>query len=547
MAGVWHKNFAHMAPSLPDDSLILIRCPSCGQRFKVGEDLRKRTVECGGCENRFRITDEVIIRAKKFYPGERGNQPLGGFQRVPMASGRIIPSGQVLYGTPPDPAVLEPASPQRIIAGAVGVAAMLGMALLLMFGANRGGMLDGMPTQSRLLMAAFVSLMGILALLYANPRARLKALGVGFLLGAAVLAVPFFFTAGAAPLEKRTPSQEPQIGALDFSEPPPESPASMETTALRNLIGTTPLEEEIKRLAETGTDKRAIGLWLRGLSESNRFLVKDYILRVTRADPATHYYPREGGDFLLVVTGVSHTLQELAELAGVLGEVQKIHQNISVIEVRVNNENFVDGPIDKLSNKEDPAFYDLNKRELESIDLARVKRAVQRLAEAEPKLYRADITRKLISLLGEHEVDFKSSVCKALTVWAEEPGPAGEAALAEIRRLLANNAVIPPEMVALSVKEKIPGVIPVLDELWFKNPVAWESIYADVGPKAEEFIIRRFPRTEGTIRYSAVRLLGKVGSFDSLAVMTAAAASADRELKILIENAQNSIRSRTGN
>jgi hypothetical protein len=50
---------------------------------------------------------------------------------------------------------------------------------------------------------------------------------------------------------------------------------------------------------------------------------------------------------------------------------------------------FIEGPIEKLSNKQDPAFYELNKRELESIDLERAKRAVQRLAEAEPKIYRA--------------------------------------------------------------------------------------------------------------------------------------------------------------
>ena len=62
-----------MSHSNPDSSLLLIRCPSCGQRFKVGEDFRGRSVECGGCEHRFRIQDEVIVRGRKFYPGERSN------------------------------------------------------------------------------------------------------------------------------------------------------------------------------------------------------------------------------------------------------------------------------------------------------------------------------------------------------------------------------------------------------------------------------------------------------------------------------------------
>ncbi|MGL5017160.1 MAG: MJ0042-type zinc finger domain-containing protein, partial [Luteolibacter sp.] len=59
-----------MLPNSSEDSMLLIRCPSCGQRFKVGDDLRDRTVECGGCEHRFRINDDVIARGPKFYPSE---------------------------------------------------------------------------------------------------------------------------------------------------------------------------------------------------------------------------------------------------------------------------------------------------------------------------------------------------------------------------------------------------------------------------------------------------------------------------------------------
>ena len=74
----------NMPESSHDDDLLLIRCPSCGQRFKVEEDLRERTVECGGCEHRFRINDEVIVRGKRFYPGERKDPRLNRFHRVPF-------------------------------------------------------------------------------------------------------------------------------------------------------------------------------------------------------------------------------------------------------------------------------------------------------------------------------------------------------------------------------------------------------------------------------------------------------------------------------
>lgn len=526
----------------PDDSLLLIRCPSCGQRFKVGEDLRERTVECGGCEHRFRINAEVIVRGRKFYPGERNNPALNRFQRVPLPGGEALIGVQpIRYSNMPDPAVLEPASPQRVIAGAIGVAGMVVMALLLMFGARSGGILDGMMLPNRLLMAGFAGVMGIIMLVYANPRARVKALVVGLVLSAGVVAVPFFFTAGADPLLERSAAT---VTPRDLETASSRASESGAIAALRNRIGTGPLVAEIERLAGLGESKRAVGLWLRGLTESNKNLVKDYIVRVTGADPSTHAYPRDGGDYLLVVTGITQSLQELANLASVLGETEKIYPEVSVIEIRVNNEIFVERSIEKLSNKQDPAFYSLNKRELESIDMHRVKRAVQRLAEAEPSIFRADITRKLIALLDEEDVDFKGNICTALGVWSEHPGPASEAAMKVLRKLVAKKTVISPDIVTLIVKEKNLEVIPILDELWVNDPTSWESIYGDLGQPIEAKVIARFPKLEGMVRHSAVRILGRVGGTSSLPVLGEAATGAGPEMRVLLEQARKSITDR---
>ncbi len=73
---------------------LQIRCPKCGQRFKVSDDLRGKLVECGSCEQRFRVNDDVILRSRKFYPGEskkdghldrftRGNRKAFSIVRVP--------------------------------------------------------------------------------------------------------------------------------------------------------------------------------------------------------------------------------------------------------------------------------------------------------------------------------------------------------------------------------------------------------------------------------------------------------------------------------
>ena len=530
----------------PDDSLLLIRCPSCGQRFKVGEDLRERTVECGGCEHRFRIEDEVIVRGRKFYPGERSSPALNRFQRVPLAGGDSSVGVQPnRFIQKADPAVLEPVSPQRIIAGIFGVAGMMAMALLLMFGASRGGVLDGMGLENRLVAAGFVSLMGILMLLYANPKGRLKALAVGVLLAAGVVAIPFFFTAGSVQLPDKNAVVKADAGPA-AGQLPAEPAEDKGITALKARIGTGPLVAEIERLVAAGGAKRAVGLWIRSLNGGNRYLVQDYVVRSTGADASSHFYPRGGGDYLFVVTGVTQTLQELADVVALLGKTEKIYPELSVIEVTVQNEIFVEGKIEKLTNKEDPTFYELNKRELDSIDLERIKRAVQRLAEAEPKLYRIDITRRLIALLLDDSVDFKKNCCRALAVWSEKPGPASEAALTVVKKILAVNEPVPVEIMDLIVNEKNLGVIPILDELWLKDSMTWETVYGNLGRPIEATLIRRMATVSGIIRYSAIRLLGRVGGADSLPVLAGVAPQNDPELKVLLEQARKAIEGRLG-
>jgi hypothetical protein len=269
------------------------------------------------------------------------------------------------------------------------------------------------------------------------------------------------------------------------------------------------------------------------------------VLRVTGADPQSHYYPRGGGDFLMVVTGITTPMDELVQLCKPLGEVVMVHSTLPVLEIKVRNENFVENPIDKLSNKADPDFYALNLAELNSIDLDRMEKAVKRLMDSSPKILRTDITQRLIELLAVDEVEFKGEICSALAVWSESRGPAGTVALKVASKLAAKDLEVPKEMIALVVKEGISDVAEVLDKLWQKNPTNWESLYADVGPTAEQgLLVHVGINDEGRLR-SLVRILGKVGGNDSLQALESMKATAtEPELKILIDNSLAAIRSR---
>ena len=535
----------HMPDPSPDMIQLVIRCPSCGQRFKVGENLQGRTVECGACEHRFRITEDVIVRGRKFYPGEKRDSRLLHFQRVPMSmSPPLVGTEVVYYAEPPDPATYEPTPPQRILAGIAGVAGILLMALLLVFGARSGGALDGMITSKRMLMAGFTALLGTSLLIYANPSARLKALMSGLVLGSGLLLLPIFFTAGSMPMASSPEPVERDLFEETLDSNAGEAETDPQLAELREIIGTAPLEEETQRLAAAGGNRHAVGLWLRDMREQHRFLIMEYILRATGAARESHFYPRGHGDFLLVVTGIQISIDEIARLSEPLGTVQRVHHELDVVEVKVDNHNFIEGPIGKLTNREDPEFYDLNKRELECIDMGRVGRAVKRLAEAPPSVYRSDISRRLLALLAMPDVDFKADVCRALEVWSSEPGPAGEAALREAGRLLARDEPVPAEMISLALKENTPGMAPLIHQLWEQDPNHWEMAYAQLGADAETPLLRRLPTADGAHRSSLVRLLGRVGGTASLPVLEAAMADANSELRVLLDKALAAIRGR---
>jgi hypothetical protein len=534
-----------MALPQSDESQLLIRCPTCGQRFKVGEDLRGRMVECGGCDSQFRINDQTIVRARKFYPGEHRDTRLSRFQRVPMVMSSQVPIQTVLYNEVPDPSEFEPTPPLRLIAGTFAVVMMVMIALLLVLGANRGGALDGMSMVNRMMMAGFVGVLGIGLLWYANRKARKKAMIFGGSLAALLLALPLIFTEGSQPL--------PEEALVDRAAEPPIQSTSSETRLpgldpkLFDQIGIGPLEAELAKLRREQSSRTAVGLWLHDFRDSSRIVVRDYLLRNLDAGQESHYYPRGDGDMLMVVTGTDRSFNEVVSTVSTLGKVINAWPEAQIVELRMDNSMFDEPPMDKLINRNDPEFYDLNKRELQSIDLNRVANAVRRLSEASPVVYRADITRMLVQLLDKDWVDFKGDVCRALSVWASDPAEAGAAALKSFEAIpQERRAGVPAEMIELIVDARIDAVAPHLDALWAEDPVKWELLYSRVGVAAEPLLIRRFSESSGMLKQSTVRLLGRVGSQGSLTLLESASVGADRELLALIEQSLAAIRQRLG-
>src|SRR5690606_15394353 len=106
-------------------------------------------------------------------------------------------------------------------------------------------------------------------------------------------------------------------------------------------------------------------------------------------------------------------MSEIALNVAKLGETVAVHDEISVVEVAVDNDQLSQPPLEKLTDATDTIFYDHNKRELESLVPDRVAEAARRLAEAEPKLYRDDISQRLLAVMDEGGSDAAAAAARA--------------------------------------------------------------------------------------------------------------------------------------
>jgi len=528
-----------------DEEKLLIRCPACRQRFKVRHEFQNRMVECGVCEDRFRINDEVIIRIRKFYPGENRHHGLSRFQRVSYSQSIDQPlSASDLVTAPKPAAAYQPLPPQRIIAGFIGVALMVLVGILMIFGVGHGGPLDGISLANKLIMAGFAAFLGTGLLLYANPNTRLKAGMIGIAFAGGLLAIPYF-NKGESPEIDGTAT-----AVVEAQQSPAEEPQDPQAILIRRLqeqVGLRPLEQEIQRLENSDTNLAAYGLFLVGLQESNRIAARDFMLRVTSAAPNSHIYPRNEGEYLFVLSGLDMNIERLAAMASPLGNVRRIVPELGVIEILIDNAVFIEPPSGILVDRNHPEYFELNLRELSSIDIQRIQRAVLRLAESEPRMYRSDIARRLRELLNEPGVTFHAPIARALRTWETDMEAAARAATNAAIRLRQEGSTAPPELVSLALKKPSDDLIPVIIEQWRTNTLQWENYCIEKGPAIEAAMLREFDTADHSLQQSAARILGRVGGDASRAALEAAKENAGREFEVVINRALENIATRAAN
>lgn len=531
-----------MSAPQSDSSSLLVRCPGCRQRFKVDMDFKGRRVACGICDQKFIIDGEVIIRVGKSYPGDHRPRGLEKIQKIPAIAVERAASSRVTTPAYASRELITP--PHRIVAGIIGSCIMLAMTLFFMFADDRGKMMEGALIIQKVGIAGFAALMGFGLILYANPKRRIKASIFAGFFACGLVSIPLLNQRATlfAQMQKpwHTPDQRVDVEALSG-----KSAREIELDAIRERVGMSPLEREIEHHRDKKTGLGAVGLVLTDLKESNRYAVRDYVFRVMNPHASSHIYPRNGGHFLFVLTGIPIGLDEVIELIKPLGNVTQVIPELQLVKITIDNTIFVEPPSEPLTDRSSPDFYEMNLRELGSIDVERIQRAIYRLLESEPTSMRAEIAGKLRELLVEPGISFQAIIARAMRIWDDDLIAAADIATRAALEIHERGDFMPAEIISLALENPSGLLEEVLVAEWSKNNLMWENHCIRMGERLEGRMAEVVEHTsDASLRQSAARILGRIGTLESLPALESARAEANPELVIIIKRAIQLIQDR---
>ena len=529
---------------------IKIECPSCARNFQVHEDLTGKMVECGGCDHRFKVEASLIIKEReKFYPGEHHDALLDRVGRSPVERQAPVNFQTANYNQGATEHL--PASPTQKLAILAGVGIIIGFACVFFLGTmNTGDLFAEVPKIKRYFLAVFVLIIGGGLLIWGARNWRDK----GLLL--------FFALTGVLVTLVTIREVKPLPGALEDNENQfaigSEILVEEDNSALFDRMHLNPLEEAIARARAKGIsspENSVVGIYVYGVSESMENSITQYLTRrvETVGEEPPLYLPRNERDALVVVENLIMADDDLFQVIRRLGKTSE-HPQKRLLEVTLNPEVF-DRPsgeaFEKLTNNQNPAFYNRNLLELDQVSLDRVRAAIDRLGtlpeDAELR-FKPEITKKLVQLLGqETEAGAREAIAIALRRWgSDEPEVFDQAGL--IAQNLARNGVgVPPELVDFLIAAGYDEVGELIDSLWRVEPIRWQDHYRKLGAGAESRLLIHLQGDSSELRKAAIKILHNVGGKASLTALAPIKSSTDPEISILVNNARDAIQSRLEN
>ncbi len=520
---------------------LRIQCPACQRQFTVDEELKSRTVECGSCEKQFVVDEDAIVSERdRYFPGDMKKSGLKryGAGRSPADPIPEVEFATATYSGSATAADVIPPTPGRTVAWVTGTLILVGYLVILVFGSMGNGVFSDVEIEKRILLSGFVVMVGS-ALIFSGGFRRNKQVS---LTGVALAVMVMAFTVILRPKGNPEGYQDtgtPMLSPLDRAG---DTPTKMSGDEVRKAMAYDPVQRAIDSFGQ----ESVWALWAPEMRKHFRYQIQRYLQRKTGAADRPAFYPRgEGG--LLIVEGISIKMPELVELVEHFADVENVYENLRVLHIGVKGENLVEPSTELLgilNNRTHESFIVLNKKELEHIDIDRVKDAAQRLSTVEPSRFRSEIARRLVGLLDEDaDTEFRSVICKAIMVWSVPEDGAEPAVIRLVEDLIGKGEEVPKSMIELLIERRTPGGIPLLKTLWKGKPLDWESEVISMGSQMETVILPHINDENPAAQRSALLILRRVGTEASLPVLRKALETTGEnpDMKLLIERAMEGI------
>lgn len=465
------------------------------------EDFLGKTVECGSCDSRFKVTNEQVVAEKqKFYPGEKTDKSLDSFGKTAASMAAPVGFKQAHYQPDVSSDFVGPPRPRRTVAAIAGAAILIMVIIVFLLAGGKEGSMRDMVTVNRFIFVGFSALIGGGLFFYGMAHNRKLGWLLGGVLCTIVLTLPIIFPAN--------PISATVVENVDELEAQNNSQVDQEEAARQYLadIGYEPVQ---KAVVSRGADT-VVAIYLRNASKAVRAKIAAYLYSATEEVSREISYERgsTGLNGLILLVEQKKSIAEIALLCEKFGRIEKISKDLRVIDVTVENTKIGSLDEDKVLDPENIDFQRQNLKALASIDPDVQMKAVKRLAISEPKALRPDITAQLIKMLPSSSNSLKIEIIRALKVWSK-PGDGSEKVVLEAVQQLHKGGAVDKSGIDFLIEREVEGVDVILMELWKKDPVAWSETVANLGEGAQVLLLPMINDLDDVQVVAACEILGK--------------------------------------
>lgn len=517
-----------------------IQCPECSQRFDVTEDFLGKTVECGSCDGRFKVSmDEVVTEKKKFYPGEKKDSHLERFGRnTPDAA--EVKFQQAHYQADVDSNRVGPPSPRRTVAMVAGLLLMLVMVVIyLALGGEEGKMRD-METMDRFILSGFVALVGGVLVIYGTANNRRMGIMLALMSAVILMCMPVLFP-GNPVQASVVPVPDESVSDKDPTQKKgPEGGVSDQDYLFE--IGYDPVEEALRKHSK----ESVVAVFLRNATPQVRRSIGAYLYEATDKKSRETAYDRGDNDMkgLILLVEQTMTIDEIASLCTSFGRIEKISKDLRLIDVMVESSKLAQLDQYKVLDSKSLDYEFQNLKALKSIDPKVRMDAVKRLANSEPRARRDDITQQLIKMLPTSDTEMQLEIIRALKTWAL-PGAGAEKPVLEAVKKIHKEGKVNTSAMEFLIKFEVEEAGGILLELWEKNPVTWSDTMVSIGEGAQVLLLAKLKDMDTVHIVSASDILGKTATAAAIPHIEEAMKGKEGQAKKSLQAAIDEIKKRS--